>query len=141
MEFLEDNEEARLMATEVVVENSLTGEFMDPEGEQEYNDNRTDTFEQNEEFEHLDPDNIAMQADDTFEKSFRPIEVRPLEELRKNARPLDFYQRKVLEVGIKHARGLVKARRGKNPLPPVPLLMVDGAAGAGKSCTIGVLKE
>ena len=35
MEYLEDTEEARLMASEMMVNNSVTGEYMDPEGEQE----------------------------------------------------------------------------------------------------------
>ena len=49
---------------------------------------------------------------------------------------------KVLEIGIRHARGIVKARGGKNPPPSTsPLVMVDCAAGSGKSCTINILKE
>ena len=141
MEYLEDNEEARMMAAEMMIDDALTGEFMDPEGEQENEDNRQDTIEQQEEFEHLDPDCLEIPAGDTFEKAFNPIEVRPLQQLRNDARKLDFFQRKVLEVGIKHARALVKARGGKNPLPSIPLCMVDGAAGAGKSCTINILQE
>ncbi len=142
MEYLEDNEEARMMAAEMMIDNALTGEFWDPEGEQENEDNRQDTIMQQEEFEHLDPDYFEQPAENVFEKSFHPIEVRPLQELCKSAQRLDFYQRKVLELGIRHARSLVKARGGKNPPPSeAPLCMVDGAAGAGKSSTIHVLKE
>ena len=140
MEYLEDNEEARMMAAEMMIDNALTGEFMDPEGEQEIEDNQQDTNVQCDEFQHLDPDGLEEPAK-TFESPFRPIEVRPLQQLRCDARKLDFYQRKVLEVGIRHARAVVKARAGKNPLPSAPLCMVDGAAGAGKSCTINVLQE
>ena len=131
IEFLEDNEEARMMAAEMIIDNALTGEFMDPEGEQEQDDNRMDTFVPWEEFEHLDPE--YTQTDQTvFEKSFRPIEVRPLQDLSKEARKLDFFQRKVLQLGIRHARALVKARSGKNTPPNrAPLVMVDGAAGSG----------
>jgi hypothetical protein len=64
-----------------------------------------------------------------------------LQELRKDARSLDFYQRKVIEVGVRHARSLVKARGGKNSLHVAPFCMVDGAAGSGKSRTISVLRE
>ena len=68
--------------------------------------------------------------------------MRPLQEVREGARKLDFYQRKVVEIGIRHARGIVKARGGKNPSPSSsPLIMVDGAAGSRKSCTINILKE
>ena len=141
MEYLKDNEEARMMAAEMMVDDALTGEFMDPEGEQENEDNRQETFEQHEEFEHLDPDCFELPSEGAFEESFRPIEVRPLQQLRGDIKKLDFYQRKVLEVGVKYARGLIKARGGKNPLPIAPLCMVDGAAGAGKSCTINILNE
>ena len=106
---------------------------MDPEGEQESEDNRQDTFEQQEEFEHLDPDCLELPPKDTFEESFHPIQVRPLQEILKDVRKLDFFQRKVIDIGIKHARGLVKDRGGKNPLPLPTLCMIDGAAGSGKS--------
>ena len=79
MEFLEDNEEARLMAAEMFIYDNLIGEFMNPEGEQEIEDNRIDEFIQQEEFEHIDPDYMQPPPEDNFEKSFRPIEVRPLE--------------------------------------------------------------
>ena len=83
----------------------------------------------------------TLLNEDSFEPSFRPIEVRPLNEIKKNAKQLDFYQRKVLEIGIRHARSIVKARGGRNPPPHAsPLIMVDGAAGSGKSCTINILK-
>jgi hypothetical protein len=55
---------------------------------------------------------------------------------------MDHNQKKVWEIGIRFARALVKSREGKNPPPsPAPLVMVDGAAGAGKSTTINLLKE
>ena len=138
MEFIEDTELARLLASEVV-DNAVTGEYMDPEGEQELEDNRLDVFEADQEFEHLDPHFLERPVE--FEKQYRPVDVRPLEELRFQARKLDFYQHKVLEIGIKHARALVKARVKSNPLPMAPLVMVDGAAGSGKSCTINILRE
>ena len=140
MEFLDGNEEARVMAADMIIDNNLTGAFMDPEGEQENEDNRLEDFPQQEEFEHLDPEYVEPPVD-VFDQAFHPIEVRPLDVLRELARKLDFYQRKVLEIGLRHARGLSKARDGRNPMPSSPLVMVDGAAGAGKSCTISILKE
>ena len=140
MEFLDGNEEARVMAADMIIDNHLTGAFMDPEGEQENEDNRLDDFVQQEEFEHLDPEYVEP-PENVFDQAFRPVEVRPLNVLRDLARRLDFYQRKVLEIGLRHARGLSKAVDGRNPMPSPPLVMVDGAAGAGKSCTINILKE
>ena len=94
---------------------------MDPEGEQEIEDNRLDEFVQQEEFDHLDPEFLEQSPEDKFEKQFRPIEVRPLELLCIDARQKDFFQRKVIELGVRHARHIVKARKGKNKLPSAPL--------------------
>ena len=142
MEHIEENEEARLNAADMFINNSITGQFIDPEGEQENNEDQLDKAVQEEEFQHLDPEFAMIASENVFEETFRPIQVRPLQEVRSEARRLDFYQRKVLEIGITHARGIVKARGGKNPPPSSsPLTMVDGAAGSGKSCTINILKE
>ena len=141
MEYLEDNEEARMMAAEMFMDSNMAGEFIDPEGEQEQDDNVLDVIQQQEEFDYADPEFIDEPAEDAFEKAYRPIEVRPLEVLRTDARRMDYYQKVVLEMAVRQARGLVKARNGKNPLPTPPLVMVDGAAGSGKSFTINILKE
>jgi hypothetical protein len=142
MEYLEDTEEARLMAAEMFIDNNLTGEFMNAEGEQEREENQLDEVVQQEEFDHLDPEFLELPVEGVFEKAFRPIEVRRLEDIRPIARRMDENQKKVLEIGIRFARALVKSRGGKNPQPsPAPLVMVDGAAGAGKSTTINLLKE
>ena len=130
-----------MMAVEMFMDSDLAGEFIDPEGEQEQDDNVLDVIQQQEEFDHVDPEFIEEPANDAFEKAYRPIEVRPLEVLRTDARRMDSYQRVVLEMAVRQARGLVKARNGKNPLPTPPLVMVDGAAGSGKSFTINILKE
>ena len=143
MPYLQDTEEARMMAemAEQMIDNATIGEFMDPEGEQEKDENKTDTIVQQDEFSHLDPEYIDPPNDDVFEKAYRPIDVRPLRDLCSMARTLDFYQKKVLEIGVKHARKLVKTRKGNNSAPLAPLCMVDGAAGSGKSCTINILKQ
>ena len=143
MEFLEDHEEARMMAAELFIDSHLTGELIDPEGEQENTEDLQEVISQDVQFAHLDPDYMMNpeQSADVFEKSFRPIEVRPFQQLREEARQKDFYQKKVLEIAIRYARGIVKARKGKNPRPSAPLLIVDGPAGTGKSCTINIVKQ
>ena len=141
MEYLEDNEEARMMAAEMFVDSNMAGEFIDPEGEQEQDDNVLDVIQQQDDFDHADPEFIDEPAEDAFEKAYRPIQVRPLEVLRTDARRMDYYQKVVLEMAVRQARGLVKARNSKNPLPNPPLVMVDGAAGSGKSFTINILRE
>ena len=90
MEFVEDNEEARIMAAEMMVDNARTGEFMDPEGEQEVEDNKIDTFEQNEEFDHLDPEYVDKPAENMYEEAFQPIQVRSMSELCKEEKKNGF---------------------------------------------------
>ena len=142
MEFLEDNEEARLMAAEMFVNDELTGQNMDPEGEQEQADNQLDGTEQTEEYAHLDPEEYNQPPEGTFPMPFKEIQVRPLAQICEDARKLDSYQRVVLEKAVRYARQLRMAEYGKKPAPAnAPLVMVDGAAGAGKSTLIKVIKE
>ena len=56
-------------------------------------------------------------------------------------RNLDYYQRKVVEMGIQYCRGVVKARNRENPLPEPVQVMVGGGAGSGKSEVIRVLAQ
>ena len=93
MEYLEDTEEARLMASEMIINNNATGEYMDPEGEQELEDNRVDNLDVLREFEHLDSDFVDKPSEDVFERQFRPITTRPLKELCKEVRKLDFFSK------------------------------------------------
>ena len=133
MEFLEDNEEARLMAAEMILNNELTGQHMDPEGNQELGDNELNGREISEEFAHLDPEDYIQVPEGTFPIPFREIQVRPLAQVCEEARKLDLYQRVVLEKAVRYARQLRIAESGKKPPPTkAPLIMVDGAAG--QSC-------
>jgi hypothetical protein len=70
MEFVEDNEEARLMAAEMFIDNNLTGEFMNPQGEQENADDTLDNIIQQEEVQHLDPEYAETVAEDVLRSLF-----------------------------------------------------------------------
>ena len=61
--------------------------------------------------------------------------------MKQATRSLDVYQREVINIGIKYARGIVKSRKEGNALPKAPLLMVHGGAGAGKSTVIRILAQ
>ena len=61
------------------------------------------------------------------------------DELSERTRRLDVNQREVLNIGIKFAKDVVKARRLENSCPRAPLLMAHGGAGAGKSTVIHTL--
>ena len=142
MEFLEDNEEARLMAAEMIRNDELTGQRIDPEGEQEQADNLLEGTEASEEFTHLDPEEYNEPPEGTFPATFQEIQVRPLDQVCEDARKLDFYQRVVLEKAVRYARQLRMAESGKSHVPiEAPLVMVDGAAGAGKSTLIKTIRE
>ena len=51
------------------------------------------------------------------------------------------YDSEVLNIAVKYAKDLVKARRPGNKKPNAPLLMVHGGAGAGKSTVINVVAQ
>ena len=53
-------------------------------------------------------------------------------ELAKHSRKLDMYQQKVVGIGVKIARGIVKARNGGSRYPCPIQLMVHGGAGSRK---------
>ena len=142
MEHLAENEISRLMADQLIVKNDKTGELLNPEIEQELGENIVDSYEQIPSLEHLDPEVYEGNPNkDQREKSYKSIEVRPLIILREIARDLDFNQRKILEIAIGHARNLVKLRSGPCTIPTPPLLMIDGAAGSGKSHVISMIRE
>ena len=75
------------------------------------------------------------------DKTHRMIEIETLETLREKTRRLDYYQKKVIEIGIAYARNVVKSLKSKNPFPKAPKLMVHGGAGSGKSTVINILKQ
>jgi ATP-dependent DNA helicase PIF1 len=143
MEYLEDTDTARTIAeqAEQSIDPSKTGELLDAEGEQDNEDNLLDDIEVASEFAHIDLGNLNTVNEHDFAKEFRPIIARELDILRPEARTLDHYQQKVLEIAINYCRALVKIRHNKNKAPTAPLVMVDGAAGAGKSKTIAIMKE
>ena len=72
MEYLEDNEEARMMAAEMFVDGNLAGDIVDPEGEQEQEDNQQDLIRQQEEFDHADLEFVEQPADDAFKSPTGP---------------------------------------------------------------------
>ena len=49
--------------------------------------------------------------------------------LKENTRSLDYHQKLVVDMGVKYAKDVVKARKDGNKTPQPPLLMVHGGAG------------
>ena len=60
-------------------------------------------------FEHLDPNQIKVDDIEKCqrEKTFKPIEIGNIEELRQQSKQLDMYQKYVVQMAVKYARGQI----------------------------------
>ena len=146
MEHLDNVEEARHMVEEYLNNESKIeemGEVLDGENVQDLEDCLMEDEELHPDFEHLDPKEVNDPSNETvmMEGQFKSIEIGNLEELRQETMMLDKYQKVVLEVAIRFARGVVKSLKEKNRRPEAPILMVHGGAGSGKSTVIGKLAK
>ena len=116
---------------------------LDPENEQDIGECMMEENEMHPDFEHLDPSGLQDPCTDQVkkEKTFKPIDVGNIEELREQSRKMDFYQKFVIEIAIRFARGNIKSLKPKNRRPIPPTVMVHGGAGSGKSTVINVLAK
>ena len=71
----------------------------------------------------------------------RKIDLKDSEQLFEETQKLDKFQRKTLDIGLKYAKELVKARNHKNEIPDAPHVIVLGGAGSGKSTVIESMKQ
>ena len=141
MEYLENTEEARLFVEEAMKLQETATE-MDPEGEQERDDCEDEGQFLHPDFHHLNPEELDIISEKTAkEKFFKPIDIDERKILLDKTRRLDFYQKKVVEKGIRMARIISKSRKKKNPFPQSNSTIVLGGAGSGKSTVINVLKQ
>ena len=146
MEHLVGVEEARSHVAQVM--NEITDERkveiaakLDAMGMQEDEDCLEEGQEEHKEYEYFNPDHANLKDDNkNHEKeavqALRTIELPSNEELKAKTHRLDCFQRMVVDIAVKYAKELVKARKLHNPHPKAPLLMVHGGAGAGKSTVI-----
>ena len=143
MEYLEDVTEARYFVDEVMKEIDVEkiGLVMDPNVEQINADCEAEEFEDHPDFQHIDP-NLLENIEKVHSKSiYRNIEIKCLKTLKENTRSLDVYQRKVVDIGVKYSKDIVKSRKTCSKQPDPIYLMVHGGAGAGKSTVINVLAQ
>ena len=75
--------------------------------------------ENHPEFDHLDPSQMPDETPNKIqkEKVFKPIVIGNIEDLRLQTKDLDKYQKYVVEMAIRFARGAVKALKLKNKRP------------------------
>ena len=89
-------------------------------------------MEENPEFAAMDP---ALLEEGEVERvrvsDYGRVIVPDREDLIKASRSLDVDQRRVLDIAIKFARGVEKARSKGRRGPDPPHLMVHGTAGTG----------
>ena len=126
MEHLEGVEEARYYVEQAKKELDLTeiGKTLDPALEQENDDCNEEELVEHPDMIHADPDQIMSREENCVTSIYRKIEIPNDTELKENTRSLDSYQREVINIGVKYAKGLVKARKEGNATPAAPLLMV-----------------
>ena len=97
-------------------------------------------MEENPEFAAMDPAMLDEGEEERVRVSdYGRVIVPDKEDLIKATRCLDEDQRKVLDIAIKFARGVEKARCKGRRGPDPPHLMVHGTAGTGDSFTFKYL--
>ena len=142
MEYLQGVEEARFYA-ELAKSNEESrniGEQLDPQLEQD-NDDTDEEFEGDENpYSYIDPDSLPKETLVTG-GLYKKIDIPNDTDLRENTRKLDRYQKDVLNIAVKFAKDVVKARKFGNKRPTPPMLIVHGGAGAGKSTVINVVTQ
>ena len=143
MEHLEGVEEARYYVEQIQKELDLseTANKLDPTLEQDNADCDEEATSDHPDFLHIDPGMITTEESSVPRDIYRRVDIPSSAELKENTRSLDKYQREVVNIGIKYAKDIVKARKEGNKAPEAPLLMVHGGAGAGKSTVIKVLAQ
>ena len=145
MEHLQSMEEAMLVLEESVRNKDMEA-ILNPEWEQDILDCNLQGPVPHPDFDHIDPEYHGLlkeghEEGNQLEKTFQPIALEATQIMWTKTRKLDYYQRVVVEKGIRYARDLVKSLKDKNPLPKAPLMMVNGGAGCGKSTVINILKQ
>ena len=112
---------------------------LDPTLEQENADCDDEETVEHPDFTHIDPGEVIKEQEKAEAVRYRKVDIPTDDILKEKTRSLDSWQREVINIGIKHAKGIVKGRRSTNSPPKPPLYMIHGGTGAGKSAVIDVL--
>ena len=90
----------------------------------------------------VNPDELEFESNvKQIKKTLRRIDVKTADQILKEARKLDEFQKRSLHVAVNFAQDVIIARKGKIPYPSSPFLMVHGGAGSGKSTLINVISQ
>ena len=147
MPFTQGVEEARHYVQEAMKEDRTStnnvGDELDPEQERDILEcNEDEEVLLHPDFVQVNPDELEIENNLTqVKKTLKRIEVKTADEILREARNLDQFQKRALHVAINFAQDVIIARKGKIPYPGAPFLMVHGGAGSGKSTLINVIAQ
>ena len=135
MPFTDGVEEARHYIQEATKDdNNNIGDELDPEQEKEIIECQDDEDLFHPDFIHVNPDDLDIENNLTqVRRTLRNIELKLADEILREARNLDEFQKKALHVAINYAQNILIARKGNISYPSAPFLIVHGGAGSGKS--------
>ena len=139
MEWLDPVDEARYFVEECLkneVNLDDVETILDAEKKQDDLECEEEGIETDPQYEHLDLGDHSEHEFVPCTNWCKKIDLKDDEQLYKDAQSLDINQRKTLDICLKYARGVVKARSHENKAPDPPHLIVLGGAGSGKSTVI-----
>ena len=113
------------------------GDILNPERELEILECEKEGIEADPLYAHLNPE--SRRDDDILQPSkwCKTIKLMTREQLEKEAQNLDRFKRITLDIGLKHARNIVKERTNNNDIKTdTPQVIVLGGAGSVKSTVI-----
>ena len=146
MPFTQGVEEARHHVPQAMQEErdqtNNIGNELDPEQEKEIEECQEIDEVLHPEFVQVNPDDQEFENNlIQVKKTIRRIELKSVDEILKEARYLDDFQKKALMVALTFAQDVIISRKGKIAYPRAPFLMVHGGAGSGKSTLINVISH
>ena len=115
MEHLEGVEEARYYVEQIQKEIDLAqiGTQLDPTMEQNNADCEEEVMLEHPDFHHIDPEQLDEERPHTSHIQ-ATIEIPNDKDLREATRKLDKHQKEVINVAVKYAKDIVKARKEGN---------------------------
>ena len=146
MPYTEGVEEARHYVQEAMKEERTSanniGDQLDPEQEREIIECEDNEETLHPDFVQVNPDEMEFDNNLTqIKRTLKRIDVKTADEILREARNLDEFQKRALHVALNFAQDVVIARKGKIPYPRAPFMMVHGGAGSGKSTLINVISQ